>query len=81
MLLEDLNLGTVTPAYAKSMVLPAFQNNLELCFSMHTYLGALDSYQYILEGLDERWKYNLEYPVAAPKPSSTKAKNSTGFFT
>ncbi|MCS2336035.1 MULTISPECIES: two-component regulator propeller domain-containing protein [Bacteroides] len=60
LLLEDLNLGTVTPAYAKSMVLPAFQNNLELCFSMHTYLGALDSYQYILEGLDERWKYNLE---------------------
>ena len=50
----------MTPAYAKSMILPAFQNNLELCFSMHTYLGALDSYQYILEGLDERWKYNLE---------------------
>lgn len=59
-LLEDQEQGPVTPAYAKSMVLPAFQNNLELCFSMHTYLGALDSYQYILEGFDERWKYNIE---------------------
>ena len=59
-LLEDQEQGLVTPAYAKSMVLPAFQNNLELCFSMHTYLGALDSYQYILEGFDERWKYNIE---------------------
>ena len=58
LLLEDKEQGVVTPAYAKSMILPAFQNNLELCFSMHTYLGALDSYQYILEGLDERWKYN-----------------------
>lgn len=60
LLLEDHEQGSVTPAYAQSMVLPAFQNNLELCFSMHTYLGALDSYQYILEGFDERWKYNLE---------------------
>lgn len=59
-LLEDQEQGLVTPAYAKSMVLPAFQNNLELCFSMHTYLGALDSYQYILEGFDEKWKYNIE---------------------
>ena len=59
-LLEDQEQGPVTPAYAKSMVLPAFQNNLELCFSMHTYLGALDSYQYILEGFDERWRYNIE---------------------
>lgn len=59
-LLEDQEQGPVTPTYAKSMVLPAFQNNLELCFSMHTYLGALDSYQYILEGFDERWKYNIE---------------------
>lgn len=59
-LLEDQEQGPVTPAYAKSMVLPAFQNNLELCFSMHTYLGALDSYQYILEGFDEKWKYNIE---------------------
>lgn len=59
-LLEDQEQGPVTPAYAKSMVLPAFQNNLELCFSMHTYLGALDSFQYILEGFDERWKYNIE---------------------
>lgn len=60
LLLEDQNQGAVTPAYAKSILLPAFQNNLELCFSMHTYLGALDSYQYILEGYDKQWKYNLE---------------------
>lgn len=59
-LLEDRLQGAVTPAYAQSIVLPAFQNNIELCFSMQTYLGALDSYQYMLEGFDELWKYNLE---------------------
>lgn len=68
---HDCERGEVAPEYAKSITLSASENSLEIGFSMRVFLGTVDTYEYMLEGVDEKWRYtqgenDISYDDLAP---------------